>query len=241
MTWQLRVTRRALVDLGLGSQAGPAFDVVASIDLHPLLAAFVAKRRDSPRGQERTLRVRAQVYNLHGPNPWRGVTWHDEQNGVCWLIAASPHDYALFESRDAAGTLAPTEEDYADLALSLDPIGADSSVERFLTLAYVDGAELTQRAWDEPGTQVVGCLAYTVDVALFVELIVVDQAECREVYVALAMPPHPGFDLPDDLITACAAALLPGAAYDDIDFYHPSYPGTWGEQGQRVVLRWRVP
>ena len=188
-----------------------------------------------------TLGVKAPVYNLHAQDPWRGVTWHDEDSGVCWLLAASTHDYDLFVERAKNGKLEPTVVDYADLEVSRNPATHDSSVEHFLELATADAGELYARAWEAPGQEVRGCLAHTIDVSMFVEVIVIDAIDCHEMYVALSMPPKAGFQLPDDVIVVCAQKLMPEAVFDDIDWYHDTFPRPGGARSDEVVLRWRVP
>ncbi len=60
---------------------------------HIFVTAFVERRSQSPRGQELTnLPVTAaSVYNLHHGR-WRGLTWHDEDSDVVWLLGVGWHE-----------------------------------------------------------------------------------------------------------------------------------------------------
>jgi hypothetical protein len=59
--YELRVTRRALEDIGMRARAGAAFDLEANKQSHPILEAFLDKRGRSPEGQEQTLGIRAPL------------------------------------------------------------------------------------------------------------------------------------------------------------------------------------
>ena len=63
--YELRVTRRALDDIGLGGLASAGFDLEENRSRHPILHAFASKRSQSPVGQEQSLGIKAPVYNLH--------------------------------------------------------------------------------------------------------------------------------------------------------------------------------
>jgi hypothetical protein len=125
----LRVTRRALADVGLKALAGPKVHLEASKHQHPILETFVEKRGNEPIGQEQTLGIKAPVYNLHARNPWRGVTWYDEQSKVCRLLGVTARDYNELVARAKVGDLEPTVDDYADLeaARSVVPSAADEA------------------------------------------------------------------------------------------------------------------
>src|SRR4051812_21774559 len=88
---RLRVTRRALQDLGLSADyAGiPAEELV---ERHAVIGSFVTKRRQSPIGQEVTYLpvTKATTYNLHRGTA-RGLTWHDEDLDVVWLLGVAWH------------------------------------------------------------------------------------------------------------------------------------------------------
>ena len=114
---RLALTRRALKDLKIPPwRTYLGADPHSFKEAHSLVAKLVHLRATHPTGQEPTLGAgQVPIFNLHGQDPWRGVTWHDEENDIVWLCAASDHDYGLFLSRLAAGQLLPDEEDYADL------------------------------------------------------------------------------------------------------------------------------
>jgi hypothetical protein len=235
------VTRLALDDINMKFEAGPTFDVEAAQNRHVILEAFVSKRSNSPVGQEPTLGIKGAVFNLHAQNPWRAVTWYDEDNAVCWLLGVSAHDYKLFVQRDKDGTLAPTEDDYADLTVARDPAALDDSLERFLEVLADDARNLFTEAEAAPNTEVSALLAGTLTTAIYVEVLVVDEPDCADVYVAFRMPPRAGFQLPEDVLGVATAVVLPDAAYDDLDWHYQSFPREAGKRNDEVVIWWRRP
>ncbi len=237
--YELRVTRRALADIGWSHIGGAAFDLEANRGRHPILKAFASKRGHSPTGQERTLGIKAPVYNLHARNPWRGVTWFDEQAGVCWLLGVTAHDYAEFVSRAKTGELTPTEQDYADLDLARSPLPRTLDETEVLERIREDGASLVVAAFAAPNTEIVGGLARALDVALFVEVILT-VTDGVDLHVAFKMPPHPGVPLPGHLVEVCVAAMLPSADPFDIDWNWQGFPSRDPSPGEYVV-RWRRP
>ncbi len=125
---QLRLTRRALADLDLSIDRYACQPATDYADAHVFVTAFVKRRSQSPQGQELTnLPVTAaSVYNLH-QGRWRGLTWHDVDSDVVWLLGVGWHEsgsrddaYAILKARDVAGTLMPDEQDYLDLEMSLE-------------------------------------------------------------------------------------------------------------------------
>lgn len=114
----LRATLRCLLDdlhLSPTHAEGPFAD-----EDHELVRKFIQLRSQDPRGTEKVqpLENASEVYSLHAGR-WRGATWHDRTNNVVWLLAGGYHRsgerddaYPHFKQLDAAGRLAPTEEDY---------------------------------------------------------------------------------------------------------------------------------
>jgi len=86
--YELAATERCICrDLDL-----PA-DAVAEVparqrERHALLEAFYARRAQSPVGQETIEGLQANIvaYSLHAGR-WRGLTWHDEELAIVWLLA----------------------------------------------------------------------------------------------------------------------------------------------------------
>ena len=237
--YELRVTRRALADIDMKSLAGPSFDLEANRESHVILEAFCSKRGNSPVGQERTQGIKAPVYNLHAQDPWRAVTWHDIDEGVVWLLAVTPHNYAEFVARANSGNLQPTTQDYADLEVSRSVIPPAMEEGEVLELIAEEGASLVAAALDTPNLEVRGTLASSLDIGIVAEVIV-DGSAGADVYIAFRMPPRPGAALPASLIEACVAAMLPDAWSGDIDWWHESFPGRGREPNEHVV-RWRRP
>ena len=61
------------------------------------------------------------MFSLHAER-WRGLTWHDQDADVVWLLGAGYHRsgdrsdaYANLKRRDADGELFPDEQDYFDV------------------------------------------------------------------------------------------------------------------------------
>lgn len=237
--YTLRVTRRALEDIGMKSRAGAAFDLDADKQRHPILEAFLDKRGRSPVGQEQTLGIKAPVYNLHARNPWRGVTWYDEDAGVCWLLGVTAHQYDLFVERAKVGGLTPTESDYADLELARSVVPPAADEGDVVAAIRSDGAALVAEAFAKPNTEVAGVLAESLDVALFAQVIftITDGAD---LFIGFRMPPRPGATLPDQFVEVCVAVMLPDADPADIDWRVQEFPGRAFEPGGWVV-RWRRP
>ena len=138
--YELRVTRRALEDLGAGGCfAGELDDIAASSPYADIVTKFVKMRTVNPSGTEAPLsRVhRNDIFKLDGRDGQRAVTWHDRENGVVWLLAFTPHhDFNVFVRRSSTpntvglggvNQLMPSVDDYQDLA---DDRGIDWEVEQ---------------------------------------------------------------------------------------------------------------
>jgi hypothetical protein len=91
---------------------------------HDIIKALVTKRGAKPEDTKQIapLTCRRTVYRLAYGHRHRGATWHDEANGVVWLLAYAVHEsghpddaFPYFNALDAAGMLLPSEADYAEL------------------------------------------------------------------------------------------------------------------------------
>lgn len=238
----LWVTRAALDDLGLGPLAGPTFDLDANLRRHPILRRFARQRALDPRGTEPTQNVAGEVYNLHAKNPTRGVTWYDTEANVVFLLAVSLiHDYTEFERRSAAGTLMPTEADYADVAGYRDPF--DGGDLDFLAVAGPQAEALVESALATPGRLVTGVLGGELPTCVQVEVILLDDATMEgDVFAAMRLETRSGLvELPATIVSDLAFELFPDAAVEDVDLYHDRFPSPRGKLPGDVVVRWRRP
>ena len=222
-THRLRVTRRALADLGLGRiyYGLPAEDLA---DEHDLLGSFVKNRTDQPYGTESTKRVRPKCFNLHTRDPWRGITWYDEAQEICWLVGATgQHDYTLFEVRSLNDEIRPTSEDYADLELL-----SQETEDVFIDQVVAQAPELMSLALSRTNTEHRMPIAGVIDTGVFVEVLVVPGAgPIEEVFVSFQMPPLPGMQVPSDFCETIFWVLAPEAqeAEVDRDVSHHPRPG----------------
>lgn len=185
----LRLTRRALADLDLDPPAHAGRSATELTDRHPLIAAFVERRGQSPEGQEaiQLPASRATVYSLHAGR-WRGLTWWEEDLGIVWLLGAGYHRsgersdaYAALKRRDETDDLFPADQDYLDL--EPDPTPYVEAVAR-------DAPALLARAREAPGVEVHGELGGVLEVSLVA--LVVDEADqhLEEIWVGFSMPPR---------------------------------------------------
>lgn len=243
---QFRLTRRALEDLDLtiaDHSQRPASDYM---DAHPVVRAFVEQRRQNPRGQEWTRLpvTAAPAYNLHHGR-YRGLTWHDEESDVVWLLGVGWHEsgshddaYAVLKRRDEGGTLMPTEEDYLDLELTLE------QTYSFAAQVAEQAPALMEEARERPGEEIRGVIAERLGVGVVVEVVVVpgEDESLEEIWIGFAMPPMPGAcDLPPqpEWINLVLAAMLPfGANLADAEF-GGTFPRSGGSKPNEIVICWR--
>ena len=212
---ELRLTRRALDDLGLDTALYARRPAADYVDVHEAVRAFVERRRQSPVGQETTqLPVSRQVvFNLH-PGRWRGDA------------------YAVLKRRDESGDLFPTEQDYLDLEPDIDEALA------FVEAVANEGPALLERARANPGEPVSAVVGDTLDVGVLVDVIVIDDSSAEEIWIGVSLPPRKGARLPggDWISVVLAGVLGPSASMTDIDF-PPDFPGDEGAR-YAVVARW---
>jgi len=217
----LRLTRRAFEDLELDPSEYAPRSARACAGAHEVVHAFVERRGQSPIGQE-TTRLPASpqvVYNLHAGR-WRGLTWHDEEADVVWLLGVGYHRsgergdaYEVLKRRDEADNLFPEEQDYLDLEAAFDDGLA------FVEAVAEEGPAILRQARERPGERVTAVIAEALDIGVLVEVVVIDGAEEEEVWVGIALPPiaHLRFP-PGEWITVLLAGVLgPSANLDDVD------------------------
>lgn len=192
---QLRLTRRALDDLGLPAGSYARRPATEYRDAHEVVRAFVERRSQDPTGPEWTNlpATAAPVYNLHHGRH-RGLTWHDEDSDVVWLLgvgwheSGSPDDaYEVLKTRDAAGTLMPDDQDYLDLELSLE------ETQSFVNRVAEQAPALIARARAALGEEQSGVIAGRLSVNVLVETVTGDGEDesLEEVWVSFEMPPLP--------------------------------------------------
>jgi hypothetical protein len=215
---QLRLTRRALVDLGLDPGQYSRRDARDYVSAHPVVRAFVERRSQEPRGQETThLPVTAAtVYNLHVGRS-RGLTWHDEEADVVWLL---------------------DEADYLDLEMTA------SETADFVRQVALQAPQLVDEARRNPATEVRGLIAGRLEVGVQVERAddPVTGDFLEEVWVGFRMPPQPGpTGLPSqpEWALAVLAAMVPvPVSFSDLDF-GGTFPRHGGTAPNEIVVCWR--
>lgn len=226
---QLRLTRRALEDLGLSVDEfsrQPATDYQGA---HAVVRAFGERRVQDPKGQDWTNlpATAGRVLNLHHGR-YRGLTWHDEDSDVVWLLGVGWHEsgsardaYVVLKARDESGTLMPEEQDYLDLEMSLE------ETQSFVAQVSPQAPSLVAQARSLPGHEVRGTIAERLSVGVLVE-VVTSTAEdelLEEIWVAFEMPPQEGLcELPaqPEWLLAVLAAMVPVEdSLSDLDFSRP--------------------
>ena len=243
---QFRLTRRALEDLGLSLEEfsrRPATDYQGA---HDLVRAFVERRAQDPKGQEWTnLPVTAvRVSNLHYGR-YRGLTWHDEDSDVVWLLGVGWHRsgsvgdaYAVLKARDESRTLMPDDQDYLDLEMSLE------ETRSFVAQVSTQAPSLVAQARSLPGQEVRGMIAGRLSVGVLVEVVTspADDESLEEIWVAFEMPPQTGpCELPaqPEWLLAVLAAMVPvEVSLSNLDFSR-AFPRPEGSRPNEIVACWQ--
>ena len=243
---QFRLTRHALEDLGLSIDAYAGRPATDFQDAHNVVRVFVERRSQEPKGQEWTnLPVTsAPAYNLHHGR-YRGLTWHDEDSDVVWLLGVGWHEadsrddaYEVLKARDQAGTLMPSELDYLDLEMSF------AETQRFVTQVSQQAPALVDEARHTPGQEVRGLIAGRLGVGVLVEVVAIagDDESLEEIWVGFEMPPVAGAcELPaqPEWILAVLAAMVPvQISFSDLDF-SGAFPRAGGSRPNEIVVCWR--
>lgn len=243
---QFRLTRRALDDLDLDADTyarRPASDFV---EAHDVVRTFVEQRSQDPNGQEWTKLpvTSAPAYNLHHGR-YRGLTWHDEDNDVVWLLGVGWHEsgsrddaYAVLKRRDEAGDLMPTEQDYLDLEMTLE------EAHSFVVQVREQAPALIAEARERPGGEVRGVIAGRLGVGVQVEVVVIpgEDERLEEVWIGFGLPPLPGAcELPPqpEWIQVVLAAMIPvEAGLENVEF-GGTFPRAGGSRPNEIVVCWR--
>ena len=243
---QFRLTRRALEDLGLAIEDYASRAATDYTDAHDVVRVFVERRRQSPIGQERTnLPVTAApAYNLHFGRH-RGLTWHDEDSDVVWLLGVGWHEsgsrddaYAVLKARDEAGTLLPDEQDYLDLEMSLE------DARSFVAQVSRQAPALVDRARQTPGEEVRGVIADRLEVGVLVEVVIIagEDESLEEIWVGFELPPLVGATelppQPEWIMTVLAAMVPVQVSAEALDF-SSSFPRAGGSKPNEIVICWR--
>ena len=223
--YELRLTLRALEDLGAKACGAADLDGVAAVTGYPdIVEKFAKVRALDPRGTEAPLSKvhRADIYKLDGRDGQRAVTWHDTAHAVVWLLGFTPeHDYNLFvsragtaETRGAGGDnqLMPSTQDYLDLA---DERGGHQRLDR-----VIDGLlALVERARTSPEEVARGTLAH----AVRAEAAISSSPDGPRLSLRFRMPPIEAGLLPSGFEYEFIV-MLPEVLEDSVD-YSP-FPGV---------------
>jgi hypothetical protein len=228
----LAITRAALADLGLKSEALIGMDPGLLVDEHKVIRAFVEQRSQDAQGREATLGVKPTTWNLH-VGTWRAVTWYEERSGICWLLAATAtHNYRTFEQRAAAGTLLPTPTDRADLEVRTRPADGD-----FWELAIEDALQLIERVQANPNTEVHATLGDELDVSLYHA--VDDTGGLTAVHITCVLPPRGNRQLDEDICQILAGMFLDSD--DGVTWWAASHPARpQGRHPNELIISWHA-
>jgi hypothetical protein len=218
--YELATTERCIRrDLDLPADA-IAEEPAAQGERHALLGAFYSRRASSPVGQETIEGLQANVvaYSLHAGR-WRGLTWHDGELAIVWLLAGRYHrsgerddSYPHFRGL-AKYQLLPTEEDYERVF--------DRESHAFAQTVVSDVAVIFLAAHAQPGEIVSGRVASRIAVRA------VEQGASLQ--VAVKMQLYPGDEqVPAEWLMTVLAAFFPDARFEDL---------IWGRElsGARVA------
>jgi hypothetical protein len=209
---QLAATARCITrDLGLGVQL-VTLSPEAQATEHPLLAAFFEKRRESPQGQETVEGLQAKIvaYSLH-TGRWRGLTWHEREVGIVWLLAGRYHrsgerddSYPHFRAL-SKDQLLPTEADYERVF--------EKEAGAFAETVLDDVNALRTEAVEHPGEIASGRIGNRIAT----RVAYVDGT----LQVALGMQLFPGDDpIPADWMIVVLAAFFPEVPFEALAWGH---------------------
>ena len=215
---QLRLTRQALRDLDLSIEKYSKKSATEYVDANDMVASFVRMRSQSPVGQETTRLpvTRATVWNIHHGR-CRGLTWHDVNADVVWLLGVGWHESdsiddanVQLKDRDVRDRLMPTVDDYRDLELT------ESEISEFITQVSIQAPSLIEVARRRPGEEVQGVIAERIKVSVLVYVVRSndDSESLVETFISFEMPPIEGpcvLPTQPEWIQIVLAAMLPEA------------------------------
>ena len=230
--WDLRVTIRSIQDeLQLPPEAARRHP--SELD-HEICSAFVTQRSQNPIGVEKLQPITSSIeaYTLHAGR-WRGVTWHDEEDNVVWLLGFGYHRsgetgdaYPYFKQLDANGQLLPTTEDY-DLLYELRDAAFP---QQLVDLA----SRMLESARSDPGNEIRDVLAGTFPVSVVVEI----EDGLEAVWIAVSHRLVRGeIDPPPEWMRFVLAAFFPDARFEDIQSPQQRLP-TREKTPDEVVFVW---
>lgn len=216
----LRITERALKDLDLSADL-LGRNVEELVDEHPVIKAFAERRAQTPIGQEaiQLPKSRQVVYSLHSGR-FRGLTWFDDDDDVCWLLGAGFHEsgsrddaYTVLKRRDGDGDLLPTENDYLALYRWRESLGVSNVRDLVAVLAEL-GPSLLADARAKPGRRLKTVIEEAIEVEVLVEELFDGASTLRQYTVTFLMPPRRPGVLPSGTSwqTMLAFACLPKGA-----------------------------
>jgi hypothetical protein len=180
------------------------------------------------------------VHSAAGQAPafWRGLTWHDEDEEIVWLLGVGWHEsgahddaYAVLKRRDELDELFPTVADYED--------AERDDVELFLEALQKTAPRVLADAAASPGREVCGEIADCAFVAVLIERVDVDGTELLETWIGVEMPPHPSVDrpMPAEWLNYLLAALLPIAEPEALR-WGGNFPRAGGSRPHEIVVSW---
>jgi len=232
VAYELRLTGRALDDIGVRGDVGPGdLDAIeAAAPERDIVRKFRSQRAQVPTGTEGPMRRmgRGDVFSLHGRTGQRACTWFDPGDGVCWLLGVvAEHDYEELERRAAASDLLPSVEDLTILELERGDF--ESVVTPGLRALVAD-------ALTAPGTAVRGTVGGLLRLEVAVLVVAVDHAGLADVFISVRTPPLVGGapaprGWPGGALVQRLAELATNTDYCDLRCDHPSQmpagEGSW--------------
>ena len=222
--YELRLTRRALEDLGASDCYGSELLEIQATTAYPdIVGKFIKMRSLDPGGTESPLSKvhRSDIYKLDGRDGQRAVTWHDAAHGVVWMLGfTAEHDYDLFVDRAARpekrglgghSQLLPSNQDYEDLFEERAENHLDRLVEAL--------ARLVQDAEQDLDQVHRGLL----EAVVRTEAVVVPEGSRRRLHLRFRMPPLREGALPTHF-EYTLIAMLPDVAAETIE--RAEFPGS---------------
>lgn len=209
---------------------------------HTILNAFYTKRTDNVVGTQQLQGVRrGDLWNLHGQDPHRSVTWFDEVENVVFLLGHTVHDYSEFVDRYFAGELMPTDADYEDFRRFRAE--RDGLNDDFIDAVEDEAGQLVADALAQPGILVSRLLGHELPADALLDALEIDGILLDgDVYVVLRVSKRRNSrDLPADLVSELIAVLLPPEAEFEHIEIHCAAPDQFGNCSGDIAVRWRRP